>query len=102
MLKLTSRHWRFHGRYRRINPVELEFVRSLGQGVFGFEEVMFAEYREMRVAITIVLHNGPTRPIVGSDTGRIFGQEIYTSLYDIRTLRCFWDGDRLRLATFSL
>ena len=36
---------------------------------------MLAEYREMHVAVKI-LHHGPTRPIAGSDAGRMFEQEI--------------------------
>ena len=71
MLKLgkTSRHWRF----QRISPVKLDFIRSLCQG--AFVEVMLAEYREMCVAVKLI-HHRPTRPVVGSDAGRMFKQEV--------------------------
>ena len=57
----------------RIAERELTFGRSLGMGAFG--EVMLAEYREIQVAVKI-LHHGPNRPIMGSDTSQLFEQEI--------------------------
>ena len=57
----------------RISERELTYYRSLGEGAFG--EVKLAEYREMHVAVKI-LHQGPNRPIMGSDTSQLFEQEI--------------------------
>ena len=57
----------------RIDEIELTFGSSLGEGAFG--EVMLAQYREIQVAVKI-LHQGPNKPIMGSDTSHLFEQEI--------------------------
>jgi N-acetylneuraminic acid mutarotase len=57
----------------RIDESELTFRWSLGEGAFG--EVILATYREIEVAVKI-LHQGPNRPIMGSDTSQLFEQEI--------------------------
>jgi N-acetylneuraminic acid mutarotase len=57
----------------RIAERELTLGQRLGMGAFG--EVRLAEYREIQVAVKI-LHHGPNRPIMGSDAGELFEQEI--------------------------